>query len=71
MEVGDYPEQPTSWNGVYHVLQRYGAYTALKRFTDVFDDGDMFVGSVPVAPVPESALPPQPPARDRGARLQY
>jgi hypothetical protein len=34
----DYPVQPTSWSGAYHVLQRYGAYVALTRFTDVFDD---------------------------------
>jgi hypothetical protein len=37
-----YPEQPTSWNAVYHVLQRYGAYVALRRFDDVFDERGMF-----------------------------
>lgn len=36
-----YPEQPTSWSGAYHVLQRYGAYVALTRFTDAFDDHGM------------------------------
>lgn len=30
------PAQPTSWNAVYHVLQRYGAWVALSRFTDTF-----------------------------------
>jgi hypothetical protein len=33
----DYPEQLTSWSTVYHVLQRYGGYVALSRFTDAFD----------------------------------
>jgi hypothetical protein len=33
----DYPEQQTSWSAAYHVLQRYGAYEALRRFTDDFD----------------------------------
>lgn len=42
LEGGDYPEQPTAWLAVYHVLQRYGAYAALKRFTDVFDQQGMF-----------------------------
>jgi len=40
---GAYPEQPTSWAAVYHVLQRYGAYVALKRFSNTFDAGDQFV----------------------------
>lgn len=35
---GEYPEQPTSWSAVYHVLQRYGAYVALARFSDAFDE---------------------------------
>lgn len=34
------PDQPTSWNAVYHVLQRYGAWVALSRFSQVFgEDG--------------------------------
>ncbi len=33
-----YPLQKTSWSAVYHILQRYGAYEALMRFTDVFDE---------------------------------
>jgi hypothetical protein len=37
-----YPEQPTSWNAVYHVLQRYGALVALRSFADTFDDAGMF-----------------------------
>lgn len=32
-----YPEQKTSWSAVYHILQRYGGYEALMRFTEVFD----------------------------------
>jgi hypothetical protein len=34
---GAYPEQPTSWSAVYHVLQRYGGYVGLSRFTSAFD----------------------------------
>ena len=34
---GDYPEQLTSWSAVYHVLQRFGGYEGLTRFTDAFD----------------------------------
>lgn len=34
---GAWPDQPTSWSAVYHVLQRYGAYVGLSRFTDAFD----------------------------------
>lgn len=30
------PEQNTSWNAVYHVLQRYGAWVALTRFSTLF-----------------------------------
>lgn len=32
-----YREQPTSWQGSYHVLQRYGAFRALLDLTDRFD----------------------------------
>ncbi|QLP98072.1 MAG: hypothetical protein HZY79_12815 [Rhodoblastus sp.] len=36
------PEQPTSWNAVYHVSQRYGAWTAIARFSSAFtDQGDV------------------------------
>lgn len=35
-------DQPTSWVAVYHVLQRYGAWEALHRFTDVFDADGRF-----------------------------
>lgn len=38
-----YPEQPTSWSAVYHVLQRYGGLVALRRFTRTFDSHGMFV----------------------------
>ncbi len=30
------PRQPTSWNAVYHILQRYGAWVGLTRFANVF-----------------------------------
>jgi hypothetical protein len=43
----------------------------LKRFTEVFDDKDMFVGASS-GPLPAvEKLPPQPPAPDRGARLEF
>jgi hypothetical protein len=38
----DYPEQMTSWNAIYHILQRYGGYVALHKFTDVFDETGAF-----------------------------
>jgi hypothetical protein len=31
------PQQLTSWNAVYHVMQRYGAWVALAQFSTVFD----------------------------------
>ncbi len=71
LQLGDYPEQATSWNAVYHILQRYGAYVALKRFTDVFDGGDMFAKSGGPAIVSPGERTPQPAGPDRGARLQY
>ena len=37
-----YPEQATSWSAVYHVLQRYGGWTGLMRFTSLFDEQGMF-----------------------------
>lgn len=51
-----YPQQPTSWAAVYHIFQRYGAYVALKEFTDVFDASDRLR---PCAPT----TAPQPPPR--------
>ncbi len=34
------PEQRTSWNAVYHILQRYGAWVALSRYSNAFkNDG--------------------------------
>jgi hypothetical protein len=30
------PPQPTSWNAVYHILQRYGAWVGLTRFDNIF-----------------------------------
>jgi len=37
LEAKGYRRQPTSWQGAYHVLQRYGAYVALRDMTDYFD----------------------------------
>lgn len=37
---GRYPDQPTSWSTVYHLLQRHGGYVGLHRFTDTFDERD-------------------------------
>jgi hypothetical protein len=31
------PQQLTSWSAVYHILQRYGAWVALSRFSPYFD----------------------------------
>ncbi len=31
------PQQLTSWSAVYHVLQRWGAWAALARYSNVFD----------------------------------
>jgi hypothetical protein len=36
------PAQPTSWNAVYHVLQRYGAWVALDAEGSVFDSNGRF-----------------------------
>ncbi|HEY1290305.1 MAG TPA: hypothetical protein VGF58_18395 [Burkholderiales bacterium] len=37
-----YPRQLTSWNAVYHVLQRYGAWVGASRFAMVFDADGAF-----------------------------
>ncbi|MBL8956860.1 MAG: hypothetical protein JNK82_39165 [Myxococcaceae bacterium] len=36
------PLQLTSWSAVYHVLQRYGAWVALAKFTTAFDASGAF-----------------------------
>ena len=36
------PRQNTSWNTVYHILQRYGAWVALEKFSDYFNEQGMF-----------------------------
>lgn len=37
LERGDpLPRQPTSWNAVYHILQRYGAWVALTKYANIF-----------------------------------
>ena len=48
-----YPEQPTAWLAVYHILQRYGAFAAMRRFTDVFAADGNFAGPLP----PREPLP--------------
>lgn len=52
-----YRDQWTSWMAVYHVLQRYGAWEALRRYTDVFDEHGRFTE----AARPEPPAPPEPP----------
>ncbi len=42
LSLGDYPTQRTSWSAVYHVLQRWGAFAALRQFTDTFDADGMY-----------------------------
>ena len=40
---GAYPRQGTDWLAMMHVLQRYGAWEALSRFTDRFDAAGMLI----------------------------
>jgi hypothetical protein len=35
---GTLPQQLTSWNAIYHILQRYGAWVALTKFSNYFDE---------------------------------
>lgn len=43
LDAGEpYPRQLTSWNAVYHVLQRYGAWVGVSRFAAVFDANGAF-----------------------------
>jgi hypothetical protein len=42
LEQGAYRSQPTSWLAAYHVLQRYGAWEGLRRFSDTFDEAGMY-----------------------------
>lgn len=44
LEEREYPDQPTTWSAVYHVLQRWGGYQGLMKFTDTFDERGMFKG---------------------------
>ena len=41
------PNQPMSWNAVYHVLQRYGAWVALSRYTTTFTPSGDVAGVPP------------------------
>ncbi|MBN1335368.1 MAG: hypothetical protein JXB39_05360 [Deltaproteobacteria bacterium] len=47
-----YREQPTSWLAAYHVAQRFGAWEALRRLTDGFDDEGRFRARLPAAENP-------------------
>lgn len=42
LDQGAYRRQPTSWLAAYHVLQRYGAWEGLRKFSDVFDEAGMY-----------------------------
>lgn len=42
IEQGKYLNQPTEWSTVYHILQRYGGYYAMKKFRQVFDTQGFF-----------------------------
>jgi hypothetical protein len=42
LEEGRFRDQPTSWLAVYHILQRYGGWEGLRRYSDVFDDAGMY-----------------------------
>ena len=47
LERGDpLPDQPTRWSAVFHILQRYGAWVALARYSNVFT-ADGFIASAP------------------------
>jgi hypothetical protein len=62
--TGIYRSQPTSWVAVYHVLQRYGGWEGLFRFTDTFLPDGRFaqIPELPPAlPPPPPPLPPPPP----------
>lgn len=37
LQLGGYPDQNTSWIALYHILQRYGGYDGLQRFSTAFD----------------------------------
>lgn len=50
LPLGEYREQPTSWNAVYHVMQRYGAFVALTRFGELFDPEGRLRALLPEAP---------------------
>lgn len=40
-----YPTQPSSWHGAYNTMQRYGAFVALRRFMDIFDEHGNWTGA--------------------------
>ncbi len=61
-----YPEQWTSWNAVYHVLQRYSSWRSLSLFTDWFDgEGELAPWEAPAPVWREAAPPPAEPVSPR------
>jgi hypothetical protein len=64
---GDMPDQPTSWLALYHILQRWGAFHALRTLTDDFDPAGRLRPIDPPKPtdfptLPTEAAPPPTPA---------
>jgi len=41
LSVAPYPYQGTDWLAMLHIVQRYSAYVALQRFTEVFSEGSL------------------------------
>lgn len=55
---GTYPDQGTSWLATYHILQRWGGYAALSRFTDHFTPEGALTADPPlVLPPPATTAP--------------
>ena len=40
---GSIPTQLASWNAVYHILQRYGAWVGISKFSEIFDAEGNFI----------------------------
>jgi len=51
------PRQLTSWNAVYHILQRYGAWVAMERFSDIFRDGEYRCREITRSPIRDRNYP--------------
>ncbi|MCB9758325.1 MAG: hypothetical protein H6739_00655 [Alphaproteobacteria bacterium] len=54
-----YRDQLTSWNAVYHIMQRWGGYAGIMAFTDVFTP-DGALREVPPEPPPPQVVHPEP-----------